>query len=74
MAKASIKEALWRAILDDREDDLPRLAYADLLEEDGDEARARFIRLQGEQAKVEEDTLTRLSALRTGGPAHSIPG
>jgi uncharacterized protein (TIGR02996 family) len=55
MAKASIREALWQAILEDREDDLPRLAFADWLEENGDEARARFIRLQIEQAKCDED-------------------
>ncbi len=55
MARSSDKTALWQAILADREDDLPRLAYADLLEEEGDETRARFIRLQIEQAKAEQD-------------------
>lgn len=38
--------AVHRAILDDPADDLPRLAYADLLEEQGDEKRAEFVRLQ----------------------------
>ena len=42
-------EALLKAIIDDPHDDLPRLAYADWLEEHGGEverARAEFIRVQ----------------------------
>lgn len=35
---------LLKAILDDPADDLPRLAYADWLEENGQEERAEFIR------------------------------
>lgn len=38
--------ALLRAIIDDPDDDLVRLAYADWLEEAGDDARAEFIRVQ----------------------------
>src|SRR4051794_19121068 len=40
-------EALYQAIVDHPTDDLPRLAFADWLEEQGDEAsvaRARYIR------------------------------
>ena len=40
---------LLRAILDDPHDDVPRLVYADWLEEHGDETervRAEFIRVQ----------------------------
>ncbi|MBX9624306.1 MAG: TIGR02996 domain-containing protein [Gemmataceae bacterium] len=38
--------ALWAAIRDRPDDDLPRLVYADWLEEHGDPARAEFIRVQ----------------------------
>jgi uncharacterized protein (TIGR02996 family) len=38
--------ALLEAILETPEDDLPRLAYADWLEENGEEARADFLRLR----------------------------
>ncbi len=38
--------AILQAILDDPADDLPRLAYADLCEESGDDLRAELIRLQ----------------------------
>jgi uncharacterized protein (TIGR02996 family) len=43
--------ALLAAILDSPDDDLPRLAYADWLEEHGDLERAGFIRLQLDLAK-----------------------
>ena len=39
-------EAFLRAILDDPEDDTPRLVYADWLEEHGQPERAEFIRTQ----------------------------
>ncbi len=38
--------ALYKAVLAAPDDDLPRLVYADRLEELGDQARAEFIRLQ----------------------------
>jgi uncharacterized protein (TIGR02996 family) len=41
-------DALYRAILDDPDDDAPRLVWADWLEEHGDPDRAEFIRLQCE--------------------------
>lgn len=41
-------DAILRAILDDPADDLPRLAYADWLLEQGDDAGAEFIRAQVE--------------------------
>lgn len=40
------KTAVYRAILEDPLEDLHRLAYADLCEEEGDLDRANFIRLQ----------------------------
>lgn len=46
-------EALLRAVLADKADDLPRLVYADYLEENGDADLAEFIRIQCELAKPE---------------------
>jgi uncharacterized protein (TIGR02996 family) len=43
-------EGLYRAILDDPDGDMPRLVYADWLEEQGDSDRAEFIRVQCELA------------------------
>ncbi len=40
-------------------DDSPRLVYADWLEEDGDQARAEFIRVQCELARLGEDDPSR---------------
>ncbi|HEV3439551.1 MAG TPA: TIGR02996 domain-containing protein [Gemmata sp.] len=48
------REALFRAILDNPDDDTLRLIYADALEEEGDARRAAFIRCQIEFAKVPE--------------------
>lgn len=51
------KQVLLEAILSNPEDDLSRLAYADLLEEEGDHDRSSFIRVQCELAKLfNEDT------------------
>jgi uncharacterized protein (TIGR02996 family) len=55
-----MKPALLAAIRAAPEDDLPRLAYADWLEESGDAPaalRAEFIRVQIELARVGEDDL-----------------
>jgi uncharacterized protein (TIGR02996 family) len=53
-------ENLHRAILLDPDDDLARLAYADLLEEDGNHDRAKYIRLMVAAVKLQcrhsEDT------------------
>jgi uncharacterized protein (TIGR02996 family) len=47
-------EALLREILARPEDDAPRLVYADWLDEHGEAARAEFIRVQCELARLEE--------------------
>jgi uncharacterized protein (TIGR02996 family) len=47
--------ALIRAIRECPDDDLPRLAYADLLEENGDTDRGVFIRTQVELSRLPED-------------------
>src|SRR3954447_17608304 len=46
----SDRDALLAAILAAPDDDLPRLVFADFLEEEGDDEYARFIRRQGEPA------------------------
>jgi uncharacterized protein (TIGR02996 family) len=45
-------QSFLRAILDSPNDDLPRLVYADFLEESGEADRAEFIRIQCELATV----------------------
>jgi uncharacterized protein (TIGR02996 family) len=44
--------AFLHAIIDNPDDDLPRLVYADWLDEHGDAARAEFIRVQVELARL----------------------
>jgi uncharacterized protein (TIGR02996 family) len=46
-------DALYRAILDQPDDDAPRLVWADWLEEHGDPERAAFVRLQCEWAALD---------------------
>jgi uncharacterized protein (TIGR02996 family) len=48
------EDALLKAVIAEPEDDAPRLIYADWLEENGQEARAEFIRVQIELARVTE--------------------
>jgi uncharacterized protein (TIGR02996 family) len=45
------REALLQAILENPDDDAPRLVYADWLDEHGDADRAEFIRVQCELAR-----------------------
>src|SRR4051794_23075081 len=47
-------EPFLRAIVEDPEDDAPRLVYADWLDEHGDPARAEFIRVQVRLATLSE--------------------
>jgi uncharacterized protein (TIGR02996 family) len=51
---SSARDGLLAAILEDPDDDVPRLVYADWLEEHGDEVYARFIRKQIALAQVPE--------------------
>ena len=48
------REGLFRAILDNPEDDIPRLVFADWLEEHGEADRAEFIRVQIERERLGE--------------------
>src|SRR5215210_2046198 len=48
-------DALLRAILDNPDDDAPRLVYADFLDECGDASRAAFIRAQVRLVRLPPD-------------------
>src|SRR5437773_2457581 len=77
-------EAFLLDILESPDDDTPRLVYADWLDEQGDPARAEFIRLQIETAKPSCDARRRLAGherqrqllreheLRWTAPLHGI--
>ena len=58
------RSALLRAIIDSPDEDGPRLVYADWLEEHGEAARAEFIRVQIEVARMGEDE-SRRNQLKT---------
>jgi uncharacterized protein (TIGR02996 family) len=51
----SSHEAFLQAILEDPDDDTPRLVYADWLDEHGDPDRGEFIRVQCERARLPAD-------------------
>jgi uncharacterized protein (TIGR02996 family) len=66
---AADRAAFLRAIAENPDDDLPRLVYADWLDEHGEPARAEFIRVQCEldrlprQSRVYDQLVTRYGAL-----------
>src|ERR1041385_6917015 len=47
------RSTLFRAVCDSPDDDLPRLVFADYLDECGDRDRAEFIRLQCQLARMQ---------------------
>lgn len=49
------REAFLQVIIDNPDEDAPRLIYADWLEEHGESPRAEFIRIQCELARLPED-------------------
>ncbi len=55
----SERDAFLRSICETPDDDTPRLAFADWLQENGDEPRAEFIRVQIELARGGEDVRLR---------------
>lgn len=77
---ASEREALYRAICAEPDDDTPRLVFADLLEEEGENIRAAFVRSQVALARVPEFDPLSVSA-RQSDPgalsghafAHTLP-
>ena len=73
-------DALYAAICAQPDEDTPRLAFADLLEEEGDSARAAFIRTQVALARVPDyDPLWvkcrqfDFNAISAWGMAHTLP-
>jgi uncharacterized protein (TIGR02996 family) len=58
-------DALYRAICANPDEDTPRLAFADLVEEEGDAARAAFIRAQVALARVPEYDALHIAARRS---------
>src|SRR5262245_17230006 len=52
------EKGLLAAIWDDPHDDTPRLVYADWLDDHGQNARAEFIRIQCQLARLEEEDET----------------
>jgi uncharacterized protein (TIGR02996 family) len=59
--------ALRRAVLAEPDEDLPRLAFADWLDENGRAARAELIRVQIEAARAEPFSHARRAAATLGG-------
>jgi uncharacterized protein (TIGR02996 family) len=58
------KEAFLQAIIENPDDDAPRLIFADWLEEHGESTRADFIRVQCELANLPEDDEVRRPSLQ----------
>jgi uncharacterized protein (TIGR02996 family) len=76
----SSHDALFRAICAHPDEDTPRLAFADLIEEDGDTLRARFIRTQVALARTPaydpawvNARLSEADAATGWGMAHTLP-
>jgi len=74
------RDALYRAICAEPDEDTPRLAFADLVEEEGDSLRADFIRAQIALARVPyEDPISIVIRHRNPGAvyghamAHTLP-
>lgn len=63
------RDALYRAIAENPEEDTPRLALADLLDEQDDHEKAEIIRLQ-----VELDALNRVPRVPHNRPVGRHPG
>ncbi len=58
------KEAFLQAVIENPDDDAPRLIYADWLEEQGESQRAELIRTQCELARLAEDDEVRRPILQ----------
>ena len=59
-----VDDPLLRAIIQDPDDDAPRLVYADWLDEHGESARAAFIRAQVKLARMPEDDPERVALVQ----------
>src|SRR5262249_19654383 len=60
----STQRALLQAVIDDPEDDAPRLVFADWLEDNGQPDRSAFIRAGVELARTDEDDPRRPDLVR----------
>jgi uncharacterized protein (TIGR02996 family) len=60
------RDGILLAVCENPEDDLPRLAYADLCEENGDEARARYIRACLKMARAGQEPVVLTQAMGPG--------
>ncbi len=60
------REALLRSVCENSDEDTPRLVFADWLQENGEEARAEFIRAQVEAARLPTDNDRRAGLVRRG--------
>jgi uncharacterized protein (TIGR02996 family) len=58
------RDALMRAICENPDEDTPRLVFADWLQENGEEERAKFIRFQCEAARLPADNEHRAGLVR----------
>src|SRR5688572_8800998 len=58
------RDTLHAAVLLQPAEDVPRLAYADCLQEDGDDELAEFIRARVTAAKYRDETVILAGALR----------
>lgn len=68
MQAASYQQAFIQAIVDSPADDTPRLVYADWLDEQGESARAEFIRVQCELARLGYPRRQERGVLKKHGP------
>src|SRR5262245_38374918 len=73
------RDALWRAIIEDPDDDAPRLVFADWLDEHGDSEQAEYIRVHcalGDPNTPAEDreALARRARTLTGWRPPNLPG
>jgi uncharacterized protein (TIGR02996 family) len=66
--------ALWAAIRANPDDDTPRLVYADWLQENGEEERAEFIRVQCQLAAIETQRENRREAAQLRARSDRILG
>lgn len=65
--------AFMRAIVESPNDDLPRLIYADYLDERGESCRAEFIRVQVELSRSKCDRDPAVACAAPGGPVYARP-
>lgn len=66
-------DTLYAAILDRRDDDTPRLVYADWLDDNGDADRAAFVRVQVELARTEDCGHAARGTWRLDGSCRTCP-